>query len=1702
MFTDIRQTIAKVKENNRSSFSTDHALPFFFSSPFKQISGPLGGNFRFYSKVNLYMRIVLLALLGFILGLGVTSLQATHIVGAELYYTCIDSANSQYEITLKIYRDCDRGQANFDDPIDLFVFDGLNGQRMQIISIPKPANTPKIAPENWDACVGSPYTICVEEGIYRDTITLLPNFGGYDLAWARCCRNSAITNLDDPLGEGVTFLAHVPAASVVRCNSMPTFDQVPPVFLCAQQPFNFDHSATDPDGDSLVYRFTDPYRGLDLNGDGAGNNQQNPGDPPPIVSLTNPMGPPPYQTVDFAPGYSFISPFGAGPASIDSRTGFLSVVPPTPGIFVIAISVFEYRNGRLLSEQRRDFQIHVVACIPQGDPPVITHDLSSLRHNGDTVCIEAKQGFCYPVTVTDVDTSDVLRAYVVSAEFNNGATFSWGGKNPIRGFVCWEPPCEYTGSIVPLIIGARDTGDCPNVADVFDTVWVKVLPAINLPPVITVNLNGLTLIDDTICVMAEDTLCIPFLVTDPNTDDSLRVSAHGAVFADAGPPLFNYIGVNPLVGHICWTPACRYKDQLVTIVLEAMDRPECADSAIVYDTIYIKVKVPPNLPPAITTDFGATPRNGDTLLIIALDSFCVDFRINDPDAGDELTAFPASPIFQQPDGPSFTSSGTNPVIGQICWSPSCAYQGQVIPFIFGGADDARCNTDKEVRDTFFVKISIPPNLGPTGWHDLSLLPNVHGDTIVAEPTVGFCYPVSFNDPDLGDSLTVYTLSPVFDTASNPPVIDVRGTNPLSIDICWTPGCEYQGMTIPLVLRAEDNGKCNNQLHTLDTVWVYIPPAVTLPPRIKVDFGSLNTQGDTIYMWVDDSICYDVTILDKSPGNGIRTEYHFESADGSRNLGYGNWSFRTQGDSVVGRICLKAPCTLGGGLYRMRINAIDLPKCPPHAEAEKIVYVRVSSRFLSFAGRDTFFCHGEGGVRLAAIPLGGVPPYQYLWTCDDAPNCGLSSPYDSIPTANPSQSTTFSVQITDSRGCKSEVDGVGVTIRPKPVVDAGPDQTICEGSAGVVLRADIVNRNESPGPYIHQWSPAHGLTDSTKLRPIARPESTTIYTLIVSDISTGCSSFTTTIDPLSTTIVRVKERPVVDAGPDRIVCFGDSVPLLGKATKAALPYQYVWTPAIGVNFPGRSTPNVSPPHTYTYFLVAWSQGCPSIADSVTVHVRTLPTADAGNHFEVCEGESLQLAGLAGGDSTATYTYDWTPGIYLDDSTAQRPIATPLKDIQYTVIATSSHGCVSPPYMMNLRLAPRPIAHAGVDFPWVCEGDSIELMGSYTWAGEIPPAGNPYYTWTPADQMDNRHLARPKVAPTSSTVYLLRTTYLACSSEDSVSVEVYPRPELKLALSQPVICGRDSLKLIASGGNGAATYSWRPAPGLKDTLGPIHWVKPQQHQWYIATIQEGACKTVDSIMVPVYYRPDPTVDHSAIKGCAPFEVSLSARSDSALYIWEQLNEPVLNAKDIFLLFNQPGEYPVRLTVIGEGGCADTSDIHLVQVSAPPKAAFITNPPLEARNPLPVEVECIDMSEHAVSWLWDFGQGELSTDPVPTIKFVEPGTRTIMLTVQDKHGCTDTAQLGPFELFSPDWFIPNVFTPNGDGSNDRFGVVYDGKGNVSLQVYDRQGRLVFEGEATWPKGWDGRLPKGGDAPEGTYYYSIRVQGQTITGWVVLFR
>ena len=266
---------------------------------------------------------------------------ATHIVGGEVNYRYI--GNNKYEITLKVYRDCYNGIAPFDNPAQIGIFNddfSLYAEIAAYISeqgpIPNAINSP---------CLTPPTNICFEYAKYVFTTTIAPSSTGYTIGYQRCCRNSSVVNVDNVQSTGATFVAFIPDTGLAAVNSNPVFNELPPTFLCLNAPFTYDHSATDPDGDQLVYSVTTPYSG------GTRSN------PAPFPTEFTPIVP-----IIWNSPYDENNPFGSSPLTIDPVSGIMQVTPSSLGQFVYGICVSEYRNGNLISQTIRDFEVNVVPC--------------------------------------------------------------------------------------------------------------------------------------------------------------------------------------------------------------------------------------------------------------------------------------------------------------------------------------------------------------------------------------------------------------------------------------------------------------------------------------------------------------------------------------------------------------------------------------------------------------------------------------------------------------------------------------------------------------------------------------------------------------------------------------------------------------------------------------------------------------------------------------------------------------------------------------------------------------------------------------------------------------------------------------------------------------------------------------------------------------------------------------------------------------------------------------------------------------------------------------------------------------------------------------------------------------------------------------------------------------------------------------------
>lgn len=273
-------------------------------------------------------------------------MKATHIVGGDFAYRYL--GNDSFAVRLALYVDCfygSPGAIREDAQAILGVFDSLgNFLESQSVTRTGPVRINSVSLD----CVLPPTDACVDEYVYEVNIFLPFRSGGYYLAFQRCCRNNSIVNIVDPLGSGATFYTYIPDSVFSGIpNNSAVFTTLPPNYLCAGRPFVYDHSATDLDGDSLAYRLYTPVLG--------GSSSQ---------SRPNPPDGPPYQPVVWKGGFSEQQMMRGNPElNIDPRTGFISVTPVFPGQYVVGIAVDEFRNGKLLSTTRRDFQFNVFDCV-------------------------------------------------------------------------------------------------------------------------------------------------------------------------------------------------------------------------------------------------------------------------------------------------------------------------------------------------------------------------------------------------------------------------------------------------------------------------------------------------------------------------------------------------------------------------------------------------------------------------------------------------------------------------------------------------------------------------------------------------------------------------------------------------------------------------------------------------------------------------------------------------------------------------------------------------------------------------------------------------------------------------------------------------------------------------------------------------------------------------------------------------------------------------------------------------------------------------------------------------------------------------------------------------------------------------------------------------------------------------------------------
>lgn len=285
-----------------------------------------------------------------IIGLVVPPVQATHLVGADVLYRCL--GNNRYELTFVLYQDCltweQQSAISQDAPLRFGIFTGEAKTVFYSQGSIMDYTEDLIESEFTNECINNIPKTCLQRQVFKTIVTLPHDNTGYRIIYQRCCRNQNVTNIVNSGNVGVSSFADIVTSPSGRCiNSSAKFTNFPPQIICVNNPFRYDFSAQDPDGDSISYRLCEAYPGA------------SPGRPIPDGNQMEV----PQDPIDYNPPYSGTNPvFGNPGINIHPVTGMLSGVPSETGRYVVTVCADEWRDGVVINTVSRDIQLTITNC--------------------------------------------------------------------------------------------------------------------------------------------------------------------------------------------------------------------------------------------------------------------------------------------------------------------------------------------------------------------------------------------------------------------------------------------------------------------------------------------------------------------------------------------------------------------------------------------------------------------------------------------------------------------------------------------------------------------------------------------------------------------------------------------------------------------------------------------------------------------------------------------------------------------------------------------------------------------------------------------------------------------------------------------------------------------------------------------------------------------------------------------------------------------------------------------------------------------------------------------------------------------------------------------------------------------------------------------------------------------------------------------
>ncbi|MFM9984143.1 MAG: gliding motility-associated C-terminal domain-containing protein [Flavobacteriales bacterium] len=584
-------------------------------------------------------------------------------------------------------------------------------------------------------------------------------------------------------------------------------------------------------------------------------------------------------------------------------------------------------------------------------------------------------------------------------------------------------------------------------------------------------------------------------------------------------------------------------------------------------------------------------------------------------------------------------------------------------------------------------------------------------------------------------------------------------------------------------------------------------------------------------------------------------------------------------------------------------------------------------------------------------------------------------------------------------------------------------------------------------YDYTWTPSAGLDQNDISNPLASPSVTTTYYVEMTDTQTGCT-YTDSV------FVNVGQPFVLDMTPDTSVCDVQGIQLQATPDVPG-DYDYVWTPGTNINNAFGATPIVTPTSTTTYDVTVTSeQGCTSTG-SVQIAVGVLLDLEVtASDQSICAGETITLeADLVGNPPGVSFL--WTPSTSVVNSTSAITDASPVVNTTYTCTVTHDEsGCslsddvaISVLQVFTVDAIPEDTA--------LCITQGLELVATPSVGGQLT------WSWSPAALVNPSNLPVTNMTSnTSAELIVTATNQAGCSAKDTIYVTQII--ELTDLGPDTGFC-EDQDVTLDTGWPEEYDIQWSTG----DNTSAI--TVNQTGVYSVDVTSPDGCYSTDEVIVDVYSYPVVELGEDTAM-CVPATYEIMAPGgDGYNYNWSTGDTTQA------IIASQSGVYSVT---VDNDYCFTSDQIVLVFNPLP------TNPFAETTEfcfGYPPYVLDLDAMNPGSQYIWSTGYtGQI-------YGAMAPGFVTVLVTTPFE--CVDEFQIEITEQCPGSLYIPNSFSPNGDGINDVWFVKGENIAEFELKLYNRWGELFWETKSE-NQPWTGQRRS-----DGEYYVEAGVYPFIVT-------